>query len=222
MQNAESHVHILFFTHPTSKSQGRVCVHPILNWTGGQSFLQEGIHLHLCFQLVVQLRFLISRDAASHRAFDCGQAKTRQSVTPTRGATPKRGNPSPQLKGLRQSVGVHGEDEQKTCEKGWKWVKVGENPKMPYPPCGRSIKTYARGNNDAPSITKYGSLVRLDAQIVALCLLHCARTALRAPPYIPGKIVAACATVAQKIEIPMLIEGCPSTRFGATAIMCNG
>ena len=65
-------------------------------------------------------------------------------------------------------VGVHGEDEQKKSEKGWKWVKVGENHKMPHPPCGRSIKTYATGNNDAPSITKYGSPVRLDAQIVAL------------------------------------------------------
>ena len=53
---------------------------------------------------------------------------------------------------------------------------MGENPKMPYPPCGRSIKTYARGNNDAPSIAKYGSLVRLDAQIVAL-RLHCAKGA---------------------------------------------
>ena len=58
----------------------------------------------------------------------------------------------------------------KRCEKGWKWVKVGENTKMPYPQCGRSIKTYARGNNDAPSITKCGSPVRLDAQIVALRL----------------------------------------------------
>ena len=28
-------------------------------------------------------------------------------------------------------------------------MKVGENPKMPYPQCGRSPKTYARGNNDA-------------------------------------------------------------------------
>ena len=47
-------------------------------------------------------------------------------------------------------------------------MKVGENPKMPYPPCGRSIKTYGRGTNDAPSVTKYGSPVQLDAQIVAL------------------------------------------------------
>ena len=52
---------------------------------------------------------------------------------------------------------------------------------MPYPKCGRSIKTYARGNNDAPSITKYASPVRLDAQLVAL-RLHCARTALKVPP----------------------------------------
>ena len=48
-------------------------------------------------------------------------------------------------------------------------MKVGEKPKMPYPQCGISIKTYAKGNNDALGITKYGSLVRLDAQIVAPC-----------------------------------------------------
>ena len=65
-------------------------------------------------------------------------------------------------------------DGAKKCEKGWKWVKLGENPKMPYPRCGRSIKTYARGNNDAPNITKYRSLVRLDAQIIAL-RAHCAK-----------------------------------------------
>ena len=61
-------------------------------------------------------------------------------------------------------------------------MKVGENQKMPHPPCGRSIKTYARGNHDAPSVTKYGSPVQLDAQIVARCP-HCVRTALRAPPW---------------------------------------
>ena len=99
----------------------------------------------------------------------------------------KPGSPSRQLEGPRQSLGVHHPNSRahtkvwesmvkmskNKCEKGWKWEKVGENPKMPYPPCGRSIKTYARGNNDAPSITKYGSLVRLYAQIVALHP-HCA------------------------------------------------
>ena len=49
-----------------------------------------------------------------------------------------------------------------------KWVKLGENAEMTYPQCGRSIKTYARGNNAAPSITKYRSLVQPYAQIVAL------------------------------------------------------
>ena len=34
----------------------------------------------------------------------------------------------------------------------------------------------------APSISKYGSLVRADAQIVAL-RARCARTARKAPPY---------------------------------------
>ena len=107
------------------------------------------------------------------------------------------GSPSRQLEGPRQSVGVHHPNSRchttvwesmvkmskRKCEKGWKWVKVGENPKMPYPPCRRSIKTYARGNNDAPSITTYGSPIRLDAQIVALCP-HCAHIALRVPPMI--------------------------------------
>ena len=66
-------------------------------------------------------------------------------------------------------------------------MKVGENPKMPYPPCGRSIKTYSRGNNDAPSITKYGSPVRLDAQIVAL-RAHCAEGAPIYPPTRAGGV----------------------------------
>ena len=80
--------------------------------------------INLCFQLVVQPRFLINRDAASHRAFNCGQEKTGQSVTSTRRATPKHGSPSPQLKGPHQSVGVHGEDEQKKMCKG---VEMGES-----------------------------------------------------------------------------------------------
>ena len=174
MQNAESRAHILFFVQLKADSPYQLVPKPSMcpphpQLDRGARFLAGGNPRQPLFQLVVQPRFLISSDAASHRAFDCGQAKTGQSVTSTRGATPNPGSPSPQLKGPHQSVGVHGEDEQKKCEKGWKWVKMGENQKMPYPPRGRSIKTYARGNNDAPSITKYGSPVRLDAQIVALC-----------------------------------------------------
>ena len=46
------------------------------------------------------------------------------------------------------------------------------------------VQTSTRGHHDAPrapSITKYGSLVRPGAQIVAL-RAHCARSALKAPP----------------------------------------
>ena len=73
-----------------------------------------------------------------------------------------------------------GGDEQKSVKKGGNggnWVNI---QKMPYPQCGRSIKAYARGNNDAPSITKYGSLVQSDAQIVAL-RAHCAQCARHKP-----------------------------------------
>ena len=58
-----------------------------------QSGLQEGIHVNLWFPFVVQPRILISRDASSHRAFDYGQAKTGESVTPTQRLTPKCGSP---------------------------------------------------------------------------------------------------------------------------------
>ena len=94
------------------------------------------------------------------------EARTGESVTPTQGPTPK----CPWWRGAKK------------CEKGWKWVNVGENPKMPYPQCGRSIKTYTRTNNDAPSITKYGSPMQLDAQVVAV-RAPCARTALKAHPF---------------------------------------
>ena len=36
----------------------------------------------------------------------------------------------------------------------WKWVKVGENPKMPYPQCGRSIKTYSQTRMMPPLVSQ--------------------------------------------------------------------
>ena len=53
----------------------------------------------------------------------------------------------------------------------------GQNQKSK-PPLGVTMMPLG-----APSISKYGSLVRPDAQIVAL-RAHCAHTALKAPPYI--------------------------------------
>ena len=55
--------------------------------------------------------------------------------------------------------------------KGWKWVKLGENPKMPSP-MWKKHQNLLSNNNHAQSITKYGSLVRPNTQIVALCALH--------------------------------------------------
>ena len=51
------------------------------------------------------------------------------------------------------------------CEKGWKWVKLGENA---ISPMWKKHQTLPSNNTDAQSITKSGFLVRPDAQIVAL------------------------------------------------------
>ena len=96
----------------------------------------------------------------------------------------KPGSPSPQLKGPHQSVGVHGGDEQKSVKRGGngrKWVKI---QKCHIPNVEEASKPTLGATMMPPSITKYGSPVRLDAQIVAL-RPHCARTALKAPPLKP-------------------------------------
>ena len=46
------------------------------------------------------------------------------------------------------------------CEKVRKQVKLGENPNTPYPQYRRSIKSLFSKKDIAPSITKYGFLVR--------------------------------------------------------------
>ena len=57
------------------------------------------------------------------------------------------------------------------CEKGWKGMKLSENT---ISPTWKKHKNLPSNNNDAHSITKYGSLVRPGAQIVAL-RAHCAK-----------------------------------------------
>ena len=56
------------------------------------------------------------------------------------------------------------------CEKGWKWVKLGENA---ISPMWKKHQNLLSNNNDAQSITKYRFLVRPHTQIVALHA-HCA------------------------------------------------
>ena len=98
------------------------------------------------------------KNGGVHHVNSRGHAKAWESITPTQGAYTKVWESMVKM-------------SKKKCEKGWKWVKLGENPKMPYPQCG---KTYTSGNNDAPSISKQGSLVRPNTQIVRA---HCAECA---------------------------------------------
>ena len=71
-------------------------------------------------------------------------------ITPTFSGSPLWGEINMPIQPL-PSRGPHGgekstrvdvvEMSKTTCKKGWEWVKLGENPKMPRLHCGRSIKT---------------------------------------------------------------------------------
>ena len=66
------------------------------------------------------------------------------------------------------------EMSKKVCKR----VEMGEivlKSKNTISPMWKKHQNLLSNNIDAPSITKYGSLVRLDTQIVAL-RAHCART----------------------------------------------
>ena len=54
-------------------------------------------------------------------------------------------------------------------KRGWKCYKTSTFSGVPNKGTKSKVKTYARANNDAPSISKHGSLVQADTQIVALC-----------------------------------------------------
>ena len=83
------------------------------------------------------------------------------SLTPTRGAT-------------QQNVNSKIVPVSSIAPEGW-GPKVGGNAMSPLHSRGSptkgtksEVKTYARGHHDAPSISKYGSLVQPNAQIAAL------------------------------------------------------
>ena len=63
-----------------------------------------------------------------------------------------------------------GGNEDKMCEKGWKWVKLGENAIFPM---WKKHQNVLSNDNDAQSIPKYRFLVRPHAETLALCT-HCA------------------------------------------------
>ena len=85
-----------------------------------------------------------------------------ESLNPTQGAT-------------QQSVDSEIVPVSSIAPEGW-GPKEGGNAMSPLHSRGSptkgtksEVKTYARGHHDAPSISKYGSLVQPDAQIAALC-----------------------------------------------------
>ena len=62
-----------------------------------------------------------------------------------------------------------GGNEHRMCEKGWNWVKLGENA---ISPMWKKHQNLLSNNNDAQSITKYGFLVQPHTHIVTL-RAHC-------------------------------------------------
>ena len=42
----------------------------------------------------------------------------------------------------------------KKGEKRWKWVKLGENQKMPYPQMWKKYQNLLSNNNDAPQVSQ--------------------------------------------------------------------
>ena len=92
---------------------------------------------------------------ATQQSVDC------ESLTPTQGAT-------------QQSVDSEVVPVSSIAPEGW-GPKEGGNAMSPLHSRGSptkgtksEVKTYARGHHDAPSISKYGSIVHPGAQIAAL------------------------------------------------------
>ena len=100
-------------------------------------------------------RTLTQTRGATQQSVDC------ESLTPIRGAT-------------QQSVESEIVPVSSIAPEGW-GPKEGGNATSPlhsrgFPTKGTKseVKTYTRGPHDAPSISKYGSLVQPDTQIAAL------------------------------------------------------
>ena len=128
---------------------------------------------------------LTPTQGATQQSMDCDsltptQGATQQSVdceslTPTQGAT-------------QQSVDSEIAPVSSIASKGWGPTEGG-NATSPLHSRGSptkgtksEVKTYARGHHDAPSISKYGSLVQRDAQIAALRYVCPLSATPRRPP----------------------------------------
>ena len=138
-------------------------------------------------QQSMECESLTPTQGATQRSVDCEsltptQGATQQSVdceslTPTQGATQQSvdcESLTPTQGATQQSVDSKIVPVFSIAPEGW-GPKEGGNATSPlhsrgFPTKGTKagLKTYARGHNDAPSISKYGSLVQPNAQIAAL------------------------------------------------------
>ena len=132
---------------PTYQRQQSPCKHatPCESLTPTQGAMQQS----------VDCESLTPTQGATQQSVDC------ESLTPTQGAT-------------QQSVDSKIVPVSSIAPEGW-GPKEGAHATSPLHSQGSptkgtksEVKTYARGHNDAPSISKYGSLVQPDAQIAAL------------------------------------------------------
>ena len=103
-----------------------------------------------------------------------------ESLTPTQGATQQSvdcESLTPTQEATQQNVDSKIVPVSSIAPEGWGPPATSPLHSRGSPTKGTKleVKTYARGHNDAPSISKYGSLVQPDAQIAAQ--LHCAKCA---------------------------------------------
>ena len=131
-------------------------------------FIQNSSSVSASAPIRVDCESLTPTQGATQQSVDC------ESLTRTQGAT-------------QQSVDSEIVPVSSIAPEGW-GPKEGRNATSPLHSWGSptkgtksEVKTYARGHNDAPSISKYGSLVQPDTQTAAL---HYVR-ALSAPPKMP-------------------------------------
>ena len=121
--------------------------------------------------ILVDCESLTPTQGATPQSVDC------ESLTPTQGATQQSvdcESLTPTQGATQQSVDSEIVPVSSIAPEGWS-PKEGRNATSPLHARGSptkgtksEVKPYAGGHNDAPSISKYGSLVQPDAQIAAL------------------------------------------------------
>ena len=146
-------------------------------FSGAQNRVEMLCHPYI----LVDCESLTPTRGATQQSVDC------ESLTPTRGATQQSvdcESLTPTQGAMQQSVDSAIVPVSSIAPEGWGPIEGGNAASplhfrgSPTKGTKSEVKTYARGHHDAPSISKYGSLVQPDAQIATLRRLRL----LSAPP----------------------------------------